>query len=131
MFGATVAAREAVPPDPGTLTGRAWHHALHARASIERGTLWQAEYWVSALRDLVLALACVRLGYPASYARGAHLLPPDLTEPLRAALVAALEPVELRRALAAAAAALAAELDRSEPGLALRLSPLLAELAAA
>ncbi len=38
-------------------TPAAWHHALHARASIGRGRLWQAEYWIGAVRDLVLALA--------------------------------------------------------------------------
>ena len=58
--------------------GRVWHHALHARACIERGRHWQAAApWISALRDQVLTLACLRpSGYPASYAGGAHLLPP-------------------------------------------------------
>jgi hypothetical protein len=77
----------------------------------------------------VLALACARLGYPASYGKGAHLLPAALTEPLEAALFASLEPAELRRALAAAATALADELDRTDPDLAPRLRPLLRELA--
>jgi len=129
VFGDTVPVPGPAPPDPGTLAGRAWHHALHARACIERGMLWQAEYWVSALRDLVLSLACARLGYPASYGKGVHLLPAGLTEPLQAALVARLDAAELRRALAAAAMALAAELDESQPGLAPRLRPLLRELA--
>jgi len=108
--------------------GRAWHHALHARTCIERGKLWQAEYWVSGLRDLVLALACARLGHPVSYGKGAHLLPAEVTDPLRDALVTALEPAELRRALAAAASALDHELDRTDQALASRLHPLLSEL---
>jgi hypothetical protein len=36
------------------LIGLAWHHLLHARACVERGKPWQAEYWISALRDHVL-----------------------------------------------------------------------------
>lgn len=126
-------ARPAGPPagqEPGALAGRAWHHALHARASIARGRSWQAEYWISALRDLVLALACVRLGYPDSYGKGAHLLPAELTGPLRGALVTSLEPAELARALSAAVVALAAELKRTDDALAARLNPMLAELAA-
>ncbi|MDR2987492.1 MAG: hypothetical protein LBV34_21905 [Nocardiopsaceae bacterium] len=129
IFGSTLPVSQPPPPDIRDLTGRAWHHALHARTCIERGRLWQAEYWVSGLRDLVLALTCARLGYPVSYAKGAHLLPAGLCEPLQAALVASLEPAELRRALAAAAAALAAELDRADPDVAPRVRPLLSELA--
>jgi hypothetical protein len=128
VFGPVLPASQPAPPDTRELAGRAWHHALHARACIERGMAWQAEYWISALRDLVIALACVRLRHPASYGKGAHLLPPELTEPLLAALITALEPAELRRALGAAATALAAELDRTDPGLAIRLHPLLTEL---
>ena len=74
-------------------------------------------------------MACARLGYPASYGKGAHLLPAELTEPLQAALVASLDPVELRRALAAAATALGEELNRADPQVASRLLPLLRELA--
>jgi hypothetical protein len=129
VFGTIQPARPPEPPDARELAGRAWHHALHARACIERGLPWQAEYWISALRDLVLALACVRLGYPASYGKAAHLLPAEVTEPARAALVVSLAQAELRRALGAAAAALAAELERTDQALALRLSPLLGELA--
>jgi hypothetical protein len=130
VFGSTLPVPQPPPPDTRELTGRAWHHALHARTCIERARLWQAEYWISGLRDLVLALACARLGYPASYGKGAHLLPAELTEPLQAALVASLDPAALRRALVAAAAtALAAELDRADPDFALRVHPLLSELA--
>jgi len=116
-------------PDPGHLAGLAWHHALHARICIERGRWWQAEYWISAARDHVIALACLRLGYPAHYAKGAHLLPDDLTAPLEATLIRSLTEAELRRALAATVAAVTGELQRSEPALAARLRPMLTELA--
>jgi len=130
VFGQTAELDAPEPPSAGTLAGRAWHHALHARACIARHRQWQAEHWISALRDQVLALACLRLGYPASYARGAHLLPRELTVPLQAALVASLDQAELRRALGAAVTALAAEVERTDPVLATRLKPMLTELAA-
>lgn len=50
--------------DPAYTIGLAWHHLLHARICIERDARWQAQYWISALRDQVLALACHRLGHP-------------------------------------------------------------------
>ena len=130
VFGQTAELDQPEPPSAGTQAGRAWHHALHARACIERGRQWQAEHWISALRDQVLTLACLRLRYPDSYAKGAHLLPPELTVPLEAALVASLDQAELRRALGAAVAALAAEVERADPVLAIRLKPMLTELSA-
>lgn len=116
-------------PDPRHLAGLAWHHALHARICIERGRWWQAEQWISALRGHVIALACLRLGYPAHYARGAHLLPQDLTASLEATLVRSPDEPELRRALAALITVVNRELEQGEPALAARLRPLLTELA--
>jgi hypothetical protein len=43
--------------------------ALHARICIERGRWWQAEHWISAMRDHVITLACLRLGYPGATGR--------------------------------------------------------------
>jgi hypothetical protein len=129
VFGATV---DVAPPAPAARddpAGLAWHHVLHARACIERRQPWQAEYWLSATRDQVLALACRRLGRPTGYAKGADLLPPELTAPLAATLIRSLDDTELRRALAVTALALAAELDRADPALAARLHPLLADIA--
>lgn len=111
------------------LVGLAWHHVLHARTSIERRRWWQAEHWISAVRDQVVALACVRLGHPSSYAKGAHLLPDGVTGPLAATLVRALDEAELRRALAEVTAALSAELAHTDPALADRLRPTLVEAA--
>jgi hypothetical protein len=116
------------PPGPRTAAGHAWHHALHARTAIERGRAWQAEYWISALRDQVVTLATRRLGLPDAHARGAHLLPGEVTDPIEPALVRSLDQPELRRALAAAVAALGAELTRGDPALAARLAPMLPEL---
>ncbi|WP_250003682.1 hypothetical protein [Actinoplanes sp. M2I2] len=107
------------------LTGLAWHHALHARVCIRRRRWWQAEHWISALRGQILALACLRLGYPTGYAKGAHLLPADVTAPLSATLVRVLDEAELGRALDAAASALIAEVSQVDPALSGRLAPLL------
>lgn len=56
--------------DPGHLIGLAWHHVLHARICIQRTDPWQAEYWISAIRDHTLALACHRLGHPGGAREG-------------------------------------------------------------
>ncbi|MFF7173438.1 hypothetical protein [Streptomyces pseudovenezuelae] len=115
-------------PDGDTLVGLLWHHALHARVCLERARWWQAEHWISALRDHVITLACLRLGHPAAYAKGAHLLPGDLSTALEPTLVRSLTATELRRALDATIGVVTAELHRSRPELALRLAPMLDEL---
>jgi hypothetical protein len=130
VLGETVAQVPAAVPSRDDLAGLAWHHVLHARACIERGQPWQAEYWISGIRDQVLALACLRLDHPTAYAKGADLLPPEVTAPLEVTLPRSLDKAELRRALAAAAAQLAAELERADPALAGRLRPILGELTA-
>jgi predicted nucleotidyltransferase len=128
VFGEAVELAPDAPAHRDELVGRAWHHVLHAHACIERGKPWQAEYWISAIRDQVLALACLRLGHTTGYAKGADLLPPELTASLVPTLVCSLEESELRRALAAAAVALAAELERTDVALAARLRPVLTEV---
>jgi hypothetical protein len=99
LFGEAGAPVLATPPSAEHLFGMAVHHALRARFYIEREGYWKAEYWISQLRDYVLALACLRLGLPTSYARGFDDLPADEREPLRDALVRSLERDELLRAL--------------------------------
>jgi hypothetical protein len=117
------------PPGRDDLVGLAWHHVLHARICIERGKPWQAEWLINGVRDHVLALACVRLGYPARFAKGADLLPQEVTAAVEPTLVRSLDEAELRRALAAASAALTVELERTDEALAERLRPVLEELA--
>lgn len=78
------------------------HHALRARSCIERGRTWQAEYWISSLRDYALAIACHRHGLSVSYGRGFDHLPTEVLEPFKSALAASLERDELLRALKAA-----------------------------
>lgn len=126
VFGDPVPAKDVGSPSLRELSGLAWHHALHARVCIRRRRWWQAEQWIGALRGHILALACRRLGLPTGYAKGAHLLPADVTAPLHATLVRVLDEAELGRALDAATSALLAELGLVDPALADRLAPVLA-----
>lgn len=125
VFGETVEVEPTPPPSKDDLAGLGWHYVLHARMAIERGKPWHAEWLIAGLREYVLALACLRLGYPTRYAKGADQLPPELTAPVEGTLVRSLDEAELRRALAAASAALTAELERSDAVLAERLGPVL------
>lgn len=125
LFGAPREVPTPPQPDARHLIGLAWHHVLHAHSCIERGKLWQAEYWISAIRDHTLTLACLRLGEETAYARGVHRLPATVTAPLAAALVRSLDAPELRRALAAATTCVLRELDAWDPALCARLTPLL------
>ena len=84
---------------------------------------------LSAARDQVLALACVRHGVPAAYARGADALPAEVTAPLEVALVGSLDPAELERALRAVLERLRDEAERADADLAERLAGPLAQLA--
>lgn len=118
LFGEAVERPFPGPPDVAGLVGWAWLYALHARSSIERGKVWQAEYMISGLRDHVLALACVRHGVPASQGRGMDRLPASVVEPLAGALVGGLSDGELRRAFAVGVAALLAEVEHVDPALA-------------
>jgi hypothetical protein len=131
VYGRTQPLEPFAPPNSDTLVGLAWHHAQHARVCIERSRWWQAEHWISAIRDHVITLACLRLDHPTAYAKGAHLLPDELTAPLESTLVSSLTEPELRRALDATVTVLMDEVERTDSALAARLRPLLAELAVA
>ena len=107
--------------------GYAVHHALRARFCIERGRYWQAEYWISGVRDYALNLACRRRGLPTSYGRGYDNLPADVRAAFADALVRSLQREELLRALRRAIAGLLREAGEVQD-LANRLEPQLREL---
>jgi hypothetical protein len=115
-------------PSRDEFVGWAWVLARHARACLDRKKPWQALWCINSVRDNVLALASLRLGYPMRYARGADLLPPEVTEPLRHTLVRSLDYAELHRALAGVSDVFVAELERADAALAAKLRPLLSEL---
>jgi hypothetical protein len=81
-------------------------YALHSRACIERGRVWQAEHYVGAVRDHALSLARLLDGRPASQARGYDDLSAETRARFQDAHVGALEPGALRAALAASVLAL-------------------------
>jgi hypothetical protein len=130
LYGATHQLDAPPQPEAPYVIGLGWLHVLHARASIERNKGWQAEYWISGLRDQILALACLRLGEDARYGRGWSRLPARVTDPLRGALVRSLDATELRRALAVGTMCLIGELEHWDKQLCTRLAPLLREFGA-
>jgi hypothetical protein len=89
------------PSVPHDLFGWGVIYALHARACIERGRVWQAEHYTGAVRDHALSLACLREGVTAVQARGYDDLSAETLAWFEGAHVTAVEPVALRAALAA------------------------------
>jgi len=119
------------PPQPtGDLIGMGLLYALHARSSIARGRVWQAELMISCLRDNALALACIRHELPAAHGRGFDQLPGAVIAQFEDSLVRSLEPVQLADAFRAAARAFSSEIEHTDPQLAKRLEPILASLIA-
>jgi hypothetical protein len=110
LFGQTAGDMVApTPPAAGDLFGWGVIYALHARACIERGRLWQAEHYVGAVRDHALSLACLRHGVPAVQARGYDDLPAGTLARFADTHIEGLDPAALRSALAAAVRELAHE----------------------
>jgi hypothetical protein len=99
------------PPSAHDLFGLGAHHAVRARFCIERGRLWQAEYWTSAVRDQALALACRRRGLNVWYGRGFDDLPAEVLD--QSSLVQSVQKAELLRALGQAVDALLREADEA------------------
>jgi hypothetical protein len=130
LFGPTQSVPATPQPSASSLIGLSWLYVLHAHASIERHKPWQAEYWISGMREQVLELACLRLGENARQRRGVDRLPSTVTDPLAETLVHSLDEPELRRALATATRCLIGELEAWDPALCARLSPLLHECGA-
>jgi hypothetical protein len=97
------------PAVAGDIFGWGVIYALHARACIERGRVWQAEHYLGAVRDHALSLACLNRGQVAVQARGYDDLPPETLAGLDHTHVGSLEPDALREALAACVLALLTE----------------------
>lgn len=128
MYGEANRPSHAPPPPPGEIIGLAWLHALHARSSIARQNLWQAEYMISGVRDNALALACIRHGLPSAYGRGIDQLPSEVTAQFEGSLVQKLEPAELSRTLQVAVCGLLSEIRSVDEQLASRLQETLTGL---
>jgi len=128
VFGQAADLPHVPPPQPGMLIGYAWLYALHVRSAIARGKLWQAEYMLSAMRDQVLSLACVRHGLPAREGRGLDRLPAEVTRGLERGLVGRLDAAEMTRAFQAVTDGLLDEAMHVDDGLARRIEAALREL---
>jgi hypothetical protein len=141
LFGETAASETevAMPPVAGdlfistpTIAGDifGWGviYAIHARACIERGRLWQAEHYVGAVRDHALSLACLREGLPAAQARGYDDLSAETLARSEDAHVGAVEPGELRATLSTSVLALMREGEEARLPHAHVVSERLAEL---
>jgi len=122
VFGVTLGDETVAPVSPvvgdlfistpavaGDIFGWGVIYALHSRACIERGRVWQAEHYVGAVRDHALALACLREGVTAVQARGYDDLSAKTLARNEQTHVASLEPATLRAALAASVVALTDE----------------------
>ena len=103
-------------------------YALHARACIERGRLWQAEHYIGAVRDHALSLACLREEVIAVQARGYDDLSAGTRTAFDDTLVGSLEPDTLRAALAASVTALLDEGENARLPHAVVVAEWLAEL---
>lgn len=134
LFGETAASEAETPPVTGDLFiptpsiagsifGWGVIYALHARACIERGRVWQAEHYVGAVRDHALSLACLLRGLPAAQARGYDDLPAESLARFESAHVGTVDPAALRSALAASIGALLREGEEAR----LPHAPLVAE----
>jgi hypothetical protein len=116
------------PAIAGDLFGWGVIYALHARACIERGRVWQAEHYVGAVRDHALSLGCLREGLLAVQARGYDDLSAEALARLEGSHVRAAVPDALRGALAASVRALMAEGDEARVPHADTVAQRLAEL---
>jgi hypothetical protein len=116
------------PAVAADVLGWAVIYALHARACIHRGRVWQAEHYVGAVRDHALALACLRHGLAVAYARGYDDLPAETLARFAGTHVAAVEPAALRAALAASVSALLREAEDAQLDAATVVAERLAEL---
>jgi hypothetical protein len=130
LFGATAGGKgnPTQGPDAANVFGWGVIYALHVRACIARGRLWQAEHYISAVRDHGLVLACLRLGVPAVQARGYDDLPAELLGRFEATRPGSLEPDALQRALVAAVRELLREGKEAGVGIADDVGKRLAEL---
>jgi hypothetical protein len=131
VFGSATEQAFVRPPSSTGLISMGWLYALHARSSIARGRVWQAEYMISGMRDQVLALACLRHDVSAVQARGVDDVPTAVTVAFASTLVRSLDVAELARAFAATTEALLAESERFDVQLTRRLAEPLREMSAA
>jgi hypothetical protein len=105
LFGEPGAPTEPAQPDAAAVIGLAWLYALHARSATARGRVWQAQLMLDDLRTGILTLQCLHAGLNPWHGREVDRLPRDVLARLAAARTREVTDAELRRSLAALAAA--------------------------
>jgi|WetSurSiteA1Bulk_404760.scaffolds.fasta_scaffold11372_5 hypothetical protein len=99
LFGEAINRTNFLEQPLRTLIGWGWHHVLHANSAIKRLNLWQAEYWLSSLRNYIISMKCMRLGLPSAHARGADRINNFDKKVLESTLIQTLELKELYKVL--------------------------------
>jgi hypothetical protein len=115
LFGKAIQKSPATQPSVQHQFGLAAHHALRARFCIERQRFWQAEYWISDLRNTALSIACQRHGLETREGRGFDKLPSEILSLAQLALVRSLDRKNLLWALKAAVELLLHEANDVQP----------------
>jgi hypothetical protein len=128
VFGKALEPKPNSPDEPEKFIGLCWLYALHARSSIARGKLWQAEHMVSGVRDHVLSLACLRHRLSTHHARGIDQLPREVLSRYEESFVGRLSTDQLSRALKVVVRGLILEVQSVNAELAGRLEGPLTEL---
>jgi hypothetical protein len=111
LFGNAVERKVPPQPTPQHMFGMAVHHAVRARFCIVRERYWQAEHWITGLREEALTLACHRMGLELDEARGFDKLPSELLARAKDTLINSVDQDELMRALSSAVELLLREAD--------------------
>lgn len=99
LFGSAVTKHGTLQLSAQHLFGLAVHHVLRGTICLERGRLWQAEYWLSEARNEILTLACLNHGLDTAHGRGFDGLPPEILDPFKDTLASSLDRGELLRTL--------------------------------
>ena len=111
LFGRSKQISEFPTPNVQDTIGWGWHHILHANSAIRRRRFWHAEYWISALRNHVLAMRCQRYGLASAQSRGADKLPANELRALDDTLVRSIDQDSLSKALQATSREFFREVD--------------------
>jgi predicted nucleotidyltransferase len=113
LFGTAAPMEPAAGPSARHELGMAVHHAVRARICIERGRVWQAQYWIGELRNHALTLACIRRGLEPREGRAVDDLPEGVLAAFNRTLVHSVERDDLLDALGFAVDALLAESEEA------------------
>ncbi|MGC2034916.1 MAG: nucleotidyltransferase domain-containing protein [Thermoplasmata archaeon] len=101
LFGVARQREHFPKPSARDLLGVGVHHAVRARYSIARDRPWQAEHWITGVREQALTLACLKRGLDWANGRGIDQLPADVLSQATDGRVRSLDRPELLRALKA------------------------------